>query len=117
MREYARIKTSEDTIATFHQNAMFPGLDKVVIKYNLPLRMHEFTVTKRHECVTGRILPSCLVGCKFFESIWKLLTNQQVSLQRKLRDLLKIGYMVRQATRWFAPPIFGFIAKEEIQGP
>jgi hypothetical protein len=58
-------------IVARNNNAMLVCIHKIIIEQNLPLSMHQFTVTMRHKCDIGSFATNALSG-EIFERIWKL---------------------------------------------
>jgi hypothetical protein len=53
MSEYPKVEMSPHTIAAGNRNAMFPCIDELFIKKDLPLCVYEFTMAMCHECRAG----------------------------------------------------------------
>jgi hypothetical protein len=71
--EYSWIEPSFDSVTACNDDTMIPSFHKLIIKKDLPLRMHEFPSTMSHEFLVCPPLSSCLFGGKIFEIPRKLL--------------------------------------------
>jgi len=68
----ARVEATSDPITTCDDDPVFPCFNEVVLQEYFPLRMNEFTVTKRHEGLTWRLSRGGLSSSEFLKTIRKL---------------------------------------------
>jgi hypothetical protein len=69
MSEDAEIKAPFYAITAHDDDSVCPSFHKFIIQYDLPLRVHEFPVTKRHEHIIWSLFTSCLLASEVFERI------------------------------------------------
>jgi hypothetical protein len=67
MGEDAEIEAPLYPITAHNNNSVHPSFNEFVIQYDLPLRMHEFPMTKGHEYVAWGLFPCHLLNSKIFE--------------------------------------------------
>jgi len=67
--EDAEIEAPLYPITAHNNNPVRPSFNEFVIQDDLPLRMHEFPMTKGHEYVARGLFPRYLFDSKIFERI------------------------------------------------
>jgi hypothetical protein len=71
MSEDSGIEPPVNPVTASDDDAMFPGIDKLIVENDLPLRMYELTVTKRHKGIARWMSPR-LFGGEIFEGFRQL---------------------------------------------